>query len=105
MPPLNYVHVVLKAYTQAGVQNAHLGGPSNRRRAPTAFVDEIQVSAPMGKSGEQGEHVTMCWGLSGWVEVEVEVEVAVAVGIRSIPAWKTVLDAAGPYVAGNKTLA
>lgn len=45
-------------------------------RAPTTFVDEIQISAPMGKSGEQGEHVTMCWGLSGWVEVEVEVEVA-----------------------------
>lgn len=104
MPPLNYVHVVLKAYTQAGVQNAHLGGPSNRRRAPTAFVDEIQVSVPMGKSGE---HVTMCWGLSGWVEVEVEVEVAVEVevGIRSIPAWRTALDAAGPYVVGNKTLA
>lgn len=50
-------------------------------------------------------HVTMCWGLSGWVEVEVEVEVAVEVGIRSIPAWRTALDAAGPYVSGNKTLA
>lgn len=70
-------------------------------RAPTTFVDEIQISAPMGKSGEQGETRYYVLGVirlgggggrgrgggGGWDSI-----------------YKTALDA-GPYVVGNKTLA